>query len=113
MPPVNQGLMDGELAWRQHDGGHTDAPNVKYFVAWADKVMGRPVPDVHSCSGTVQRFEIVTGEPGAAKTTSPSSSVIRHFMSLIWSSLSSGIAYRLRSQMAMSARLPGSRVPIL
>ncbi|HEY7233906.1 MAG TPA: GDSL-type esterase/lipase family protein [Gemmatimonadaceae bacterium] len=36
MPPVNVGLLDGELAWRQHDGGHTDAPNWKYFLAWAD-----------------------------------------------------------------------------
>ena len=27
MPPVLTGLLDGELAWRQHDGGHTDAPN--------------------------------------------------------------------------------------
>lgn len=41
MPPVNVGLLDGQLAWRQHDGGHTDAPNVKYFIAWADKFMGR------------------------------------------------------------------------
>jgi hypothetical protein len=39
MPPVNAGLLDGELAWRQHDGGHTDAPNVKYFIAWANKFM--------------------------------------------------------------------------
>jgi hypothetical protein len=37
MPPVNAGLLDGQLAWRQHDGGHTDAPNVKYFIQWADK----------------------------------------------------------------------------
>jgi len=41
MPPVNTGLMDGELAWRQHDGGHTDAPNVKYFIQWADGKMKR------------------------------------------------------------------------
>jgi hypothetical protein len=41
MPPVLHGLTDGELAWRQHDGGHTDAPNVKYFLEWADKLMGR------------------------------------------------------------------------
>jgi len=40
MPPVNTGLLDGQLAWRQHDGGHTDAPNVKYFIQWADKFMG-------------------------------------------------------------------------
>jgi len=39
MPGVNLGLLDGELAWRQHDGGHTDAPNVKYFIQWADKLM--------------------------------------------------------------------------
>jgi hypothetical protein len=37
MPAVNVGLLDGELAWRQHDGGHTDAPNMKYFIQWADK----------------------------------------------------------------------------
>jgi hypothetical protein len=37
MPPVNTGLLDGELAWRQHDGGHTDGPNWRYFIAWADK----------------------------------------------------------------------------
>ena len=41
MPPVNTGLLDGELAWRQHDGGHTDAPNVKYFIQWADAKMKR------------------------------------------------------------------------
>jgi lysophospholipase L1-like esterase len=37
MPPVNSGLLDGQLAWRQHDAGHTDAPNWKYFIPWADK----------------------------------------------------------------------------
>jgi hypothetical protein len=40
MPPVNVGLLDGELAWRQHDGGHTDAPNMKYFIQWVDKFIG-------------------------------------------------------------------------
>jgi len=40
MPPVNTGLLDGQLAWRQHDGGHTDAPNMKYFIEWADKLIG-------------------------------------------------------------------------
>ncbi|GGA71478.1 acetylxylan esterase [Edaphobacter acidisoli] len=41
MPPVLDGLLDGELAWRQDAGGHTDAPNVKYFIMWADGKMGR------------------------------------------------------------------------
>jgi len=40
MPPVNEGWLDGQLAWRQHDGGHTDAPNMKYFIQWADKFIG-------------------------------------------------------------------------
>jgi hypothetical protein len=35
MPPVNTGLLDGHLAWRQHDGGHTDGPNWKHFLDWA------------------------------------------------------------------------------
>lgn len=42
MPPVNTGLVGGQLAWRQHDGGHTDAPNMKYFLGWVDKSIGRP-----------------------------------------------------------------------
>ena len=37
MPPVNEGLLDGQLAWRQHDGGHTDAPNIEHFIAWAER----------------------------------------------------------------------------
>ncbi len=40
LPPVNQGLLSGRLAWRQHDGGHTDAPNWKYFIPWANRELG-------------------------------------------------------------------------
>jgi hypothetical protein len=47
MPPVLTGLLDGELAWRQHDGGHTDAPNMKYFIEWASKKINyKPVMQV-------------------------------------------------------------------
>lgn len=41
MPPILTGLLDGQLAWRQHDGGHTDAPNMASFIQWADTNMGR------------------------------------------------------------------------
>ena len=41
MPAVNQSVLYGELAWRQHDGGHTDEPNVEHFIKWADKHFGR------------------------------------------------------------------------
>ena len=39
MPPVLTGLLNGELAWRQHDGGHTDAPNFQAFIPWASKML--------------------------------------------------------------------------
>lgn len=39
MPPMLTDMLNGELAWRQHDGGHTDAPNVKYFIPWASKFL--------------------------------------------------------------------------
>jgi hypothetical protein len=35
MPPVNTGLLEGDLAWRQHDGGHEDRSNMRYFLEWA------------------------------------------------------------------------------
>jgi len=41
MPPVNTPLLDGQLAWRQHDQGHQDQANMKWFLRWADKNMGR------------------------------------------------------------------------
>jgi len=44
MVPQGTELLDGQLAWRQHDGGHTDAPNMKYFIGWADRQMGRVAP---------------------------------------------------------------------
>ena len=46
MPPVNTGLLAGELAWRQHDGGHEDRSNMKYFIAWASRFLNlsRPAP---------------------------------------------------------------------
>ena len=44
MPPVNTGMLDGELAWRQHDGGHTDAPNFKHFIPWANKLLKQKQP---------------------------------------------------------------------
>jgi len=36
MPEVNVDMLEGELAWRQHDGGHTDAPNIDHFIRWAN-----------------------------------------------------------------------------
>ena len=44
MPPVNIGLLDGELAWRQHNGGHEDRSNMEHFIAWANKLIKHTPP---------------------------------------------------------------------
>lgn len=44
MPPVNAGLLDGHLAWRQHDGGHESHSNMPAFIEWANRVLGRAEP---------------------------------------------------------------------
>ena len=40
MPEPQTSLMDGELSWRQHIGGHTDQPNYQYFIPWASEKLG-------------------------------------------------------------------------
>jgi len=44
MRPMTVGLLDGQLAWRQRDGGHTEAPNMKYFLKWAEGFIGHTRP---------------------------------------------------------------------
>jgi hypothetical protein len=43
MPAVNS-LIGGELAWRQHDGGHTNVPNFPAFFEWAGQYISSPAP---------------------------------------------------------------------
>jgi hypothetical protein len=45
MPPVGEGRLAGALAWRQHDGGHTDGPNWRYFIPWANEQLRRRPPN--------------------------------------------------------------------
>jgi lysophospholipase L1-like esterase len=44
MPPVDTGLLEGDLAWRQHDGGHEDRSNMSFFIAWADRLLHHAPP---------------------------------------------------------------------
>lgn len=41
MPPVGK-LVGGELAWRQHDGGHEMTPNWAPFFEWVDRYIQSP-----------------------------------------------------------------------
>ena len=36
-PEVEKGLIDGDLAFRQHGGGHTTGPNWPIFLVFANR----------------------------------------------------------------------------
>lgn len=38
-PPIETALTNGEIAFRQHKGGHTTGPNWPEFLKWADKYL--------------------------------------------------------------------------
>jgi hypothetical protein len=45
MPPINQ-IIGGELAWRQHDGGHDVTPNWPAFFKWVAAYIEAPTAPV-------------------------------------------------------------------
>jgi hypothetical protein len=42
MPAPDVSLVDGDLAFREHAGGHTDAPDWPVFLQWAQRYFGGP-----------------------------------------------------------------------
>jgi hypothetical protein len=42
MPPIGTGLIDGDLAFRQHEGGHTTGPNWPTFLDFAGRYLKAP-----------------------------------------------------------------------
>jgi hypothetical protein len=51
MPPVNQ-LIGGDLAWRQHSGGHTEQPNWPTFFDWVGNYIKSPAAPAAPASAT-------------------------------------------------------------
>jgi hypothetical protein len=41
-PPIETGLMDGDIAFRQHSAGHTPGPNWPTFIAFAERYFKAP-----------------------------------------------------------------------
>lgn len=41
-PPVETGLMDGDVAFRQHSSGHTPGPNWPTFITFAERYLTAP-----------------------------------------------------------------------
>jgi hypothetical protein len=50
MPPVNT-LVGGELAWRQHGGGHEVGPNWPSFFQWIGQYIAAP-PPIRAATGS-------------------------------------------------------------
>ena len=102
MPAVNVSLLDGQLAWRQHDGGHTDGPNWKYFIPWADKFLK------HAPAAQRERRAIVQlhGPIGAA-AVGPRAGVRRH-RRLVVATARSGAARKA----CQPRQRPAGRLPI-
>lgn len=43
-PPMETALIDGDIAFRQHSGGHTAGPNWPYFVTFASRYLKALMP---------------------------------------------------------------------
>ena len=41
MPAQETGLLDGELAFRQHNGGHTVGPNWPFFLEFVSRYFSK------------------------------------------------------------------------
>ena len=41
MPAIESGLMDGDVAFRQHSGGHTTGPNWPFFIQFAKRYLDK------------------------------------------------------------------------
>jgi lysophospholipase L1-like esterase len=90
MPAVNVSLLDGQLAWRQHDGGHTDGPNWKYFIPWADRMLHhmppasatQPVPRVDGNSAQAHKDLLEKAAKGGIDVYFEGDSIVRRWGAL-------------------------------
>ena len=44
-PSIETALVDGDIAWRQHSGGHTTGPNWPAFIQFASRYLAKTSPD--------------------------------------------------------------------
>ena len=56
MPPVGT-LIGGELAWRQHEGGHTSGPNWPAFFEWIGRYIKAPPLPASRAAVSIQPAE--------------------------------------------------------
>jgi hypothetical protein len=56
-PPTQTALIDGDIAFRQHSGGHTTGPNWPTFLLFASRYIQGPLPAAAEPSGPLGIFE--------------------------------------------------------
>jgi hypothetical protein len=49
-PPIETPLIDGDLAFRQHAGGHTTGPNWPTFLKFAERYMNAAPPSARAAA---------------------------------------------------------------
>jgi lysophospholipase L1-like esterase len=76
-PPIETALVDGELAWRMHKGGHTTGPNIDTFVAWASRYLKAP-SKTGAASSWKGQADYGAGEPVKAVARKDRNSQIAH-----------------------------------
>ncbi len=72
MPEVGQ-LIGGELAWRQHEGGHTSVPNFPAFFEWVGNYIETPaVPQTANAGSAAKEKpdDAAKSDNGTAKSDS-------------------------------------------
>jgi (4-O-methyl)-D-glucuronate---lignin esterase len=70
LPPVGQ-LIGGELAWRQHDGGHEMTPNWPTFFEWISRYIEAPSVAPSSTSSNTPKVESVELADSRSKGAKP------------------------------------------
>jgi hypothetical protein len=71
MPPVGQ-LIGGELAWRQHEGGHDVTPNWPAFFKWVGNyITAPPLPASDTIAMQKSADSSNTAEPSLPKAADP------------------------------------------
>lgn len=123
MPPQETGVLTGELAFRQHEGGHTTGPNWPFFIDFAARYFGQGDASAANTKGLKDYYKDfftigVAVSPRALKSNE-ASLVIQQFNSLTpenalkmgpvhpkekeynWKDADSIVAFALRNNMKM------------
>ncbi len=89
MPPQETGVLQGDIAFRQHEGGHTTGPNWPYFIEFAARYFGQATSSAANTANTKglkdyykDYFSIGVAVSPRALKSNESALVIQQFNSL-------------------------------